>query len=70
MACHCMRCSEQAGCLGHLQELLGTCVWGNYCGGKCDGVKEGKEPLSTSEDGGLDQVHSVEKLPKSSCRAC
>ncbi|KAI7844556.1 hypothetical protein COHA_001914 [Chlorella ohadii] len=38
------------------QELLGTCVWGNYCGGKCDGVKEGKEPLSTSEDGGLDQA--------------
>lgn len=29
-------------------------MWGNYCGGRCDGSDAGKEPLTG--DGGLDQV--------------
>jgi hypothetical protein len=36
------------------QEALRTCVWGNYCGGSCDGSSAGKDPLTG--DGGLDQA--------------
>lgn len=36
------------------QEALRTCVWGNFCGGSCDGTSEGKDPITG--DGGLDQV--------------
>ncbi len=42
-------------------------MWGNYCGGRCDGIADGKEPRT--DDGGLDQVLLPNTAADSSCHA-